>query len=211
MKKYHIVLRSLVAILPIAAFVACVSTSEVKMKMTSQSVDPGTGVTLQGVPFRLIGEPLKVGKPLPSVELIDAMRMKPVDLSKEKGSILLLSVVRSIDTAVCEEQTHYLGEKGGGLPASVRRIVISRDTPFAQKRFAREAHLENLQYLSDYKTGAFGQATGLLTEKDMLLARAVILVDRQGMVRYIQVTPEIASLPDMDTAFAKATALANSP
>ena len=190
---------------------ACASTGEVKMKTTTQSVDPGTSVTLQGKPFRLLGEPLKVGKPLPSVELTDAMTMKPVDLSKERGSILLLSIVVSTDTPVCEEQTHYLGEQGGKLPASVRRIVISRDTPFAQKRFAKEAHLENLQYLSDYKTGAFGQATGLLIENLTFLARSIIIVDRQGVVRYIQVVPEETNLPDMDAAFAKATELASAP
>ena len=190
---------------------ACASTGEVKMKTTTQSVDPGTSVTMQGKPFRLLGEPLKAGKPLPSVELTDAMTMKPVDLSKERGSILLLSIVVSTDTPVCEEQTHYLGEQGGKLPASVRRIVISRDTPFAQKRFAKEAHLENLQYLSDYKTGAFGQATGLLIENLTFLARSIIIVDRQGVVRYIQVVPEETNLPDMDAAFAKATELASAP
>lgn len=203
--------RACLVLMLAIAVSACASMSEVKMKTTTQSVDPGTGVTLQGKPFRLLGEPLKVGKPLPSVELTDAMTMEPVDLSKEKGSILLLSVVTSVDTPVCEEQTHYLGEQGSKLPASVRRIVISRDTTFAQKRFAKEARLENLQYLSDYKTGAFGQATGLLIEQVMLLARAVIIVDPQGIVRYIQVTPEIASLPDMDAAFKKATELASSP
>jgi thioredoxin-dependent peroxiredoxin len=203
--------RVCLALMLVFAVSACASMREVKEKMTSQSVDPGTSVTMQGKPFRLLGEPLKVGKPLPSVELVDAMTMKPVDLSKERGSILLISVVVSTDTPVCEEQTHYLGEQGSKLPASVKRIVISRDTPFAQKRFAREAHLENLQYLSDYKTGAFGQSTGLLIENAMLLARAVIIVDRQGMVRYIQVTPEVASLPDMDAAFTKAAELANAP
>ncbi|HTZ40195.1 MAG TPA: redoxin family protein [Syntrophales bacterium] len=195
----------------VLAVSACASTSDIKMKMTTQSVDPGTSVSMQGKSLRLLGEPLRVGKALPSVELVDAMTMKPVDLSKEKGNILLLSVVVSTDTPVCEEQTHYLGEQGSKLPASVKRIVISRDTPFAQKRFAKEAHLENLQYLSDYKTGAFGQATGLLIENILLLARAVIVVDRLGIVRYIQVTPAVASLPDMDAAFAKAAELASSP
>ncbi len=203
--------RVFFALVLVVAVSACASTGEVKMKTTKQSVDPGTSVTLQGKPFRLLGEPLKVGKPLPSVELTDAMTMKPVDLSKERGSILLLSVVVSTDTPVCEEQTHYLGEQGGKLPASVRRIVISRDTPFAQKRFAKEAHLENLQYLSDYKTGAFGQATGLLIENLTFLARSIIIVDRQGVVRYIQVVPEETNLPDMDAAFAKATELASAP
>jgi thiol peroxidase len=136
------------------------------------------------------------------------MTMKNVDPSKEQGSILLLSVVPSLDTPVCEEQTHYLGEKGDRLPRSVRRIVISRDTPFAQKRFAKEAKLTDLQYLSDYKQGDFGRSTGLLTDGLMLLARSVILVDKQGIVRYIQVVPEMTHLPDMDKAFEKAIELA---
>ena len=136
--------RTCFSLMLVLAVSACASTSDVKMKMTTQSVDPGTSVSMQGKSFRLLGEPLRVGKALPSVELVDAMTMKPVDLSKEKGNILLLSIVVSTDTPVCEEQTHYLGEQGSKLPASVKRIVISRDTPFAQKRFAKEAHLDEV-------------------------------------------------------------------
>jgi thioredoxin-dependent peroxiredoxin len=101
-----------------------------------------------------------------------------------------------------------LGEEGDRLPGSVRRIVISRDTPFAQKRFAKEAKLTNLQYLSDYKQGDFGRSTGLLAEGLMLLARSVIIVDKEGTVRYIQVVPEMSHLPDMEKAFEKAMELA---
>ena len=176
--------------------------------MDQASSKPGAQVTFKGNFLNLLGSPLSVGKPLPSVEVVDAMTMKPVDLSKEKGSLLFLSIVPSLDTPVCEEQTHYLGEKGKKLPASVKRIVISRDTPFAQKRFAKEAKLTNLQYLSDYKQGDFGRSTGLLTDGLMLLARSVILVDKQGIVRYIQVVPEMTHLPDMEKAFEKATELA---
>jgi thiol peroxidase len=136
------------------------------------------------------------------------MTMKEVNLSKERGSVLFLSIVPSLDTPVCEEQTHYLGEEGDKLPKGVRRIVISRDTPFAQKRFAKEAKLASLQYLSDYKQGGFGRSTGLLTDGLMLLARSVVVVDKQGMVRYIQVVPEMSHLPDMDKAFEKAVELA---
>jgi len=86
-------------------------------------------------------------------------------------------------------------------------MTISRDTPFAQKRFAKEAKLTNLQYLSDYKEGEFGKGTGLLTEKTMLLARSIVLVDKKGTIRYIQVVPEITRLPDMEKAFQKAMEL----
>ena len=133
--------------------------------------------------------------------------MKDIDVSKEKGSVFLLSIVPSIDTAVCEAQTHYLGEEGDRLPASIRRITVSRDTPFALKRFAKEAKLEDVQYLSDYKEGEFGRSTGLLIDELKLLARSVILVDKKGIVRYIQVVPEITNLPDMEAAFEKAILL----
>ncbi len=184
------------------------ATSRPKIPADMASVEPGTQVTFRGNPVKLLGLPISIGKPLPSVDLVDAMTMNNVDLSKEKGSVLLLSVVPSLDTPVCEEQTHYLGEKGNGLPASVKRIVISRDTPFAQKRFAKEAKLTNLQYLSDYKQGDFARSTGLLTEGLMLFARSVIVVDRKGIVRYIQVVPEMSHLPDMDKAFEKVNELA---
>ncbi len=142
------------------------------------------------------------------MNLVDALTMKDVDLSQERGSVLFLSIVPSLDTPVCEEQTHYLGEEGQKLPQEVRRITISRDTPFAQKRFAKEAKLTDLQYLSDYKEGGFGRATGLLMERSMLLARSVVLVDKEGVVRYIQVVPEITHLPDMEKAFQKAIEMA---
>jgi thiol peroxidase len=180
------------------------TTTQPKIPMDWASAQPGEQVTLRGKPVKLLGSPISLGKPLPSVELVDAMTMNEVNLSKEKGSVLLLSLVPSIDTRVCEEQTHYLGEKGNKLPQNIKRITISRDTPFAQKRFAKEAKLMNIQYLSDYKQGDFGRSTGLLTEGVMLLARSIIVVDSKGIIRYIQVVPEMSHLPDMDRAFEKA-------
>ena len=195
----------LLSFLMVAIF-GCASTQP-KIPVDMASAIPGEQVNFRGKPIKLLGSPVTVGKPLPSVELVDAMSMSNVDLSKERGSVLLLSIVPSLDTPVCEEQTHYLGEKGNALPQSVKRIVISRDTPFAQKRFAVEAKLTNIQYLSDYKQGDFARSTGLLTEGLMLFARSVIVVDRKGIVRYIQVVPEMTHLPEMERACEKAIEL----
>ncbi|WP_157671881.1 thiol peroxidase [Desulfuromonas soudanensis] len=176
--------------------------------MEKGSVEPGTTVIRGEKTFKLLGTPLAVGNPLPATGMVDAMTLETVDLSRLKGDVLLLSIVPSIDTKVCEAQTHYLGEEGDKLPATVKRLVLSRDTPFAQKRFAEEAGLTDIRYLSDYKEGAFGRQTGLLIEDLMLLARAVIIVDAGGKVRYLQVVPDIAHLPDMEAAFARAAELA---
>ncbi len=78
----------------------------------------------------------------------------------------------------------------------------------AQQRFADEAKLNDLQYLSDYREGEFGEATGLMIDEMRLLARSIVIVDGDGIVRYVQVVPEITHLPDMDKAFAIAEELA---
>jgi len=170
------------------------------------SVEPGTTVARGDLRLKLLGTPLSVGQHLPSVKLVDAMTMNEIDLSQERGSVLLLSLVPSVDTRVCEAQTHYLDEEGNALPKEVRRITISRDTPFAQKRFATEAKLTHVQFLSDYKQGDFGRSIGLLVDGMMLLARSVIVVDKTGTVRYIQVVPDLGQLPDMEKAFREASA-----
>lgn len=186
----------------------CVSNGGAKIPIETASSSPGGVVTIKGETHQLAGIPLEVGGHLPSTVLVDAFSMERVDLSSWfKGKVLLVSMVPSIDTKVCESQTHYLGEQGSKLSPDITRITISRDTPFAQKRFAEEAKLTNLTYLSDYRDGSFGRATGLLVEDTMLLARAVIVVDKAGIVRYIQVVPELSHLPDMESAFAKAEAL----
>lgn len=187
-------------------FTACEKTGSIP-EVDKGSAEVGGSVTFKGKPMNLLGNPIVIGKPLPLVKLTEAGSMNMVDLSQEKGKVLFLSIVPSIDTKVCEAQTHYLGEKGNKLPATVQRITISRDTPFAQMRFAEEAKLQNIRYLSDYREGAFGLATGLLIDDLRLLARTIVLVDKTGIIRYIQVVPEIIRIPDMEKAFAEAVAL----
>jgi len=177
------------------------------MQVDPGSVLPGTRVTRGGKETNLLGTPIATGMKLPATALTDAGTMQEVDLSQARGKVLFLSIVPSIDTKVCEAQTHLLGEEGDRMSPEIERITISRDTPFAQKRFAAEAKLTDIRYLSDYKEGAFGRSMGLLMDGPSLLARSVILVDKQGIVRYIQVVPEVSNLPDMEKAFGKAQEL----
>jgi thiol peroxidase len=74
------------------SFFGC-ATSQPQIPFDRASSQPGTQVSYRGNPVKLLGSPVSVGKPLPSVEVVDAMSMKDVDLSKERGSIFLLSIV----------------------------------------------------------------------------------------------------------------------
>jgi thiol peroxidase len=106
-----------------------------------------------------------------------------------------------------------LSEKNAGLDQSIQLITVSIDTPFAQKRFAEDAKISNITFLSDYRGGDFGRAYGLLVPDLHVLARSIMVVDRDNVIRYLQIVPELASLPDMDAAFqvARQTAGVRSP
>lgn len=185
----------------------CSANKQSQLVVDAGSVPAGTKVTRKGQETALLGTPVATGMKIPATDLIDATTMQEVDLSQAEGKVLFLSIVPSIDTKVCEAQTHLLGEEGDRMSSGIVRITISRDTPFAQKRFAEEAKLTDIMYLSDYKEGAFGRALGLLMDGPRLLARSVILVDGHGVVRYVQIVPEITNLPDMEKAFDRAQEL----
>jgi len=168
----------------------------------------GRTVLFEGKPLALSGTGIKVGDSLREVTLTQT-DLSPIALTdtKGKGKVRIISVVPSLDTPVCEEQTHYLSEKNKGLDKMVELVTVSIDTPFAQKRFAGEAHIANVTFLSDYRNAEFGKAYGLFINGPHILARTVMVVDAHNTVRYLQVTPELVQLPDLDEAFAVAKSL----
>ncbi len=168
----------------------------------------GNSVLFQGNPLALSGSGVKVGDPLRDVKLTqtDLSQVSIID-TKGKGKVRIISIVPSLDTKVCEQQTHHLSEKNHGLDKMVELITVSVDTPFAQKRFAEEANINNVTFLSDYRGAEFGKAHGLFLKDLHILARAIMVVDKHNTIRYLQVTPELGQLPDMDAAFRFARSL----
>ncbi len=187
-------------------FASAADTSAIAVAKGNNKPGDGNTVTFQGNPLPLMGTGIEIGKPLPSAILTNS-GLGPVNLADTSGKVKIINVVPSVDTKTCEEQTHQLSEKNGGLDKQVELITVSMDLPFAQQRFAKEAKISNVTFLSDYKTGEFGKNNGLLIQPLHLLARSVIVTDKNNIVRYIQVVPEITELPDMPAAMAAAKAL----
>ena len=163
-------------------------------------------VTLHGKLLTLTGTALQEGQPFPAITIPDS-GLQMTALQSFKGKATIISIVPSIDTKVCEKQTHILSEENGGLDKTVRLVTISRDLPFAQRRFAEEANIHNVLFLSDYRDGEFGASTGLMIQENRLLARAVIVVDKKGVIRYLEIVPDLGQLPNMKKAFQLAGSL----
>jgi thiol peroxidase len=163
-----------------------------------RTMEERTGmVMMKGKPVTLVGPAIKVGQKAPDFEVV-ANDLSPVKLSSFAGKTCIIASVPSLDTSVCDMETHRFNEEAGKLGGDVVVLTISMDLPFAQKRWCGAAGVKNVQTLSDHRDASFGKAYGVLIKDLRFLARAVFVVDKKGIVRYVQIVPEIATEPDYD-------------
>jgi len=158
-------------------------------------------VTFKGNPLTLIGPDIKIGDKAPNFQVI-AKDLSPVTLDSSKGKIRLISVVPSLDTPVCDQQTRRFNEEAAKLPANVEVLTVSADLPFAQARFCGAANIDRVKTLSDHRELSFGQAYGVLIKELKLLARSVFVVDGADRVQYVEIVKEVTNHPNYDAALA---------
>src|ERR1700691_3882871 len=131
-------------------------------------------ITMKGNPLTLTGNEVKVGDNAPDVTLV-ANDLSEVKLSSFKGKKVILSVVPSLDTPVCDLQTKRFNQEAS-KNSDVVVLTISKDLPFAQKRWCGANGATAVKALSDYR-GNFGETYGVLIKGLGLLARAIFIVD----------------------------------
>lgn len=162
-------------------------------------------ITFMNEPVTLLGKGVNVGDKAEDFKAIKK-DMSEFDLSELKGKNILISVVPSIDTPVCEEQTKIFNKEASELK-NIHLITISCDLPFAQANFCAAKGIENLTMLSDYRFHDFGEKYGFLIKELMLLARGIVIIDKDGVVQYVEYVPEVTNLPNFDKALEAAKAL----
>lgn len=160
-------------------------------------------ITLGGNPIHTAGELPKVGTKLADFKLVKN-DLSIASLSDFAGSKLVLNIFPSIDTGTCASSVRKFNASASQL-ANTKVLCISRDLPFAQKRFCGAEGLENVVNLSDFKDGSFGKSNGLETVDGPLAglhSRAVIVVDENGTIIHTEQVSEIANEPDYEAALA---------
>ncbi len=156
-------------------------------------------VTFKGNPLTLIGPELKAGDKAPEFQVL-AGDLSAVTLASSAGKTRLISVVPSLDTPVCDQQTRKFNEEAANLPGNIEILTISADLPFAQGRYCAAAGITKIKTLSDHRDVSFGQNWGLLIKELRLLTRAVIVVDPQDKIQYIEIVKEVTTHPNYQAA-----------
>lgn len=160
-------------------------------------------VTLGGNPIHTSGELPKVGDSIKDFQLVK-VDLSVANLESYKGSKLVLNIFPSIDTGTCATSVRQFNAKASELN-NTKVLCISRDLPFAQKRFCGAEGIENVETLSDFKDGSFGKNYGLEIVDGPLAglhSRVVIVADENGKVLHAEQVAEIANEPNYEAALA---------
>jgi len=167
-------------------------------------------ITFKGNPLTLVGRNISEGMEGPDFKVV-SQDLKEVRLGDFKEKIKIFTTFPSLDTPVCDLQVKEFNKKAAGLANDVIVVGISKDLPFAQKRFCETFDIDKAKVYSDYKTGSFGINYGVLIKELNLLARAVFIVDKGGIIRYAQIVPELTDAPLYAEALIKLEEVLKSP
>jgi thiol peroxidase len=157
-------------------------------------------VTMRGAVLPVLGNELQVGEIAPDFKLQQRSPegLKDVTLQDYAGQTLILSVVPSLDTVVCEMQTKRFNDELSTLPAGITVLTVSMDLPFAQARFCSEKGTNRIQTASDHRDGNFGLAYGTLIEPLRLETRSVFIVAPDKTLKYVEYVPEVTDQPNYE-------------
>ena len=160
-------------------------------------------ITFKGSPFNTAGSLPKVGSAAPDFKVVKT-DITPMSLSDFKGKKVVLNIFPSLDTAVCAASVRRFNVEASKLN-NAAVLCISKDLPFAQKRFCAAEGLDNVIPGSEYRDSNFSDAYGVRIVDgplEGLFSRAIVIVNEKGMVAYTEQVPEIAQEPDYDKALA---------
>lgn len=150
-------------------------------------------------PVSLKGSLPEIGKTAPSFKLVKS-DLATIALEDFKGKTLVLNIFPSLDTGVCATSVRKFNQLASNMKDTLV-LAISKDLPFAHSRFCTVEGIENVIPLSDFRATSFSEDYGVLLEDGPLaglLTRAVIVIDPDLIVRYVQLVPEITQEPDYD-------------
>ncbi len=155
-------------------------------------------VTFGGNPLNLVGSQLNVGDKAPEFKA-SCRDLSEFTLSSVGSKLKVISVVPSLDTPVCSLQTQRFNKEASSV-ANTEIITISMDLPFALERFATEHEIKNVTLVSDYKDRDFAGKYGLLISELALLSRAILVLDSENTIKYVEYVSEITNEPNYDEA-----------
>ena len=155
-------------------------------------------IKMGGEPVTIVGKESKVGDKIKEVPLTVNSKLEEKNIFQDKN-VKVIYTAPSLDTKVCSLQTKQLNEAAKKYP-NVKFYSVTVDTPFAQERFCTANEINGLKAVSDFKYHQFGAQNGLLIKEKGILTRALIILDENNVIKYIEYVPEQRQEANVDKA-----------
>lgn len=156
-------------------------------------------VTFFKNPVTLVGNEVKVGDSAVDFTVL-APDLKEVKLSDYRGKVVVIAVFPSVDTGVCALQLTRFNKEAASFSDDVQLLSISVDLPFALGRYCADKGIKNALTTSDHRELDFGHKYGFAIKELRLLARGTVIVDKNGIIKYVEYVPEISEHPNYEKA-----------
>ena len=172
--------------------------AEYTQYLDTLKADNNLKITMGKVPITIVGKELKVGDKIKEVPLVVNTKLEEKNIFEDKN-IKVIYTAPSLDTRVCSLQTKQLNE-AAKTHTNVKFYSVTVDTPFAQERFCTANEINGLKAVSDFKYHQFGIQNGFFIKEKGLLTRALMIVDENNVVKYIEDVPEEGKEADVEKA-----------
>ena len=172
--------------------------AEYTQYLDTLKADNNLKITMGKVPITIVGKELKVGDKIKEVPLVVNTKLEEKNIFEDKN-IKVIYTAPSLDTKVCSLQTKQLNE-AAKTHTNVKFYSVTVDTPFAQERFCTANEINGLKAVSDFKYHQFGIQNGFFIKEKGLLTRALMIVDENNVVKYIEYVPEEGKEADVEKA-----------
>lgn len=153
--------------------------------------------TIKDKSFQLAGTPAKVGDKAPDFTVV-APDFSLKKSSDYRGKVRVIASVPSLDTSVCDRETKRFNDEAASLGEDIAILTISMDLPYAQRRWCGAVDNLKVSVLSDHRDTDFGKKYGVLVSDLRILARAVFVVDKEGIIRYVELVGVIGNEPNYE-------------
>lgn len=172
--------------------------AEYTQYLDTLKADNNLKITMGKVPITIVGKELKVGDKIKEVPLVVNTKLEEKNIFEDKN-IKVIYTAPSLDTRVCSLQTKQLNE-AAKTHTNVKFYSVTVDTPFAQERFCTANEINGLKAVSDFEYHQFGIQNGFFIKEKGLLTRALMIVDENNVVKYIEYVPEEGKEADVEKA-----------
>ena len=172
--------------------------AEYTQYLDTLKADNNLKITMGKVPITIVGKELKVGDKIKEVPLVVNTKLEEKNIFEDKN-IKVVYTAPSLDTKVCSLQTKQLNE-AAKTHTNVKFYSVTVDTPFAQERFCTANEINGLKAVSDFKYHQFGIQNGFFIKEKGLLTRALMILDENNTVKYIEYVSEEGKEADVEKA-----------